>query len=145
MLEEKIAELIEVIAANTKALQDAYGTTHVTNTKQEVPHGTSSVETDPPKKTAKKKSSKKKAAKKQVEPVTEQSVESEQPASEPELPTMDVEKVRSHLQAINAQLNTEGALRDLIVKHGAQKFSDLDPSVYPALVEDAEQLVRDGK
>lgn len=139
MLEEKIGELIKVIAANTAALEMAYGTTH-----KEVSRETSSdVVEEPVKKPAKKKAKKKT---KKVEPQTEPTQESEAPVQAAETaPVMDAGKVQTHLRAIASQLKDTSLLFALIQEKGGQQFSDLDASVYPALIEAAEQLVADGK
>lgn len=144
MLEEKIGELIEVIAANTKALQDAYGTTHVSRETKEV----SDEVVKEPAKTAKKKTSKKKTAKKteQAQPQAEEPSETVAVVQTTEAaPVMDAGKVQTHLRAIASQLKDTSKLFALIQSHGGQQFSDLEPAVYPKLIEDAEQLVADGQ
>ncbi len=131
MLEEKIAELITVIAANTDALNKAYGTTHVSRETQE-------VESDAPAtQKAKKKTAKKKTAKKS-EPAIEE-VESIVESVTP----MDPSKVRTHLQGIMSQLKDASSMSKVIENLGASRLSDLDASQYPQLIKDAEQLLAD--
>jgi hypothetical protein len=57
---------------------------------------------------------------------------------------MDAAAVQTHLRGIASQLTDTSKLFALIQKHGGQQFSDLDSSVYEALIADAEQLVVDG-
>ena len=129
MLEEKIEALTVAMNANTAALDRAYGTSH-TETKR---GPTDDKVAEKPTTANKKKTSKKKTAKKTaaVEPAV------------PESP-LTADKVQTHLRGIASQLTDTSKLFALIQQHGGQQFSDLDPSVYAALIADAEQLVADG-
>jgi len=96
--------------------------------------------------TSKKKAGKKKTAKTKakaepkaeldptyVDPaLTEKVVEEE---------TLSAEHVQAHLRGIASQITDTSQLFALIQKHGGTQFSDLDPSVYAVLIEEAEALL----
>ena len=132
MLEDLIKQLITAINANTKAVNQF-------TTDSEVLDDDVAAT---PVKQSKKKTSKKKTAKKTAAAVggnTTQTTEVVDPAQ-----PLDATKVQTHLRGIASQLTDTSKLFALIQQHGGQQFSDLDPSVYAALIADAEQLVADG-
>ena len=81
---------------------------------------------------SKKKVSKKKAAKKKPEPETEDGEEA-----------MPFDKVQAQLRGIAAKLTDTSLLFALIQKHGGTQLNDLDPSVFPQLIQEAEALLID--
>ena len=81
---------------------------------------------------SKKKVSKKKAAKKKPEPEAEVVEE-----------VMPFDKVQAQLRGIAAKLTDTSLLFALIQKHGGTQLNDLDPSVFPQLIQEAEALLID--
>lgn len=94
------------------------------------------IEVEPEKETSalvsKKKVSKKKAAKKKPEPEAEVVEE-----------VMPFDKVQAQLRGIAAKLTDTSLLFALIQKHGGTQLNDLDPSVFPQLIQEAEALLID--
>lgn len=58
---------------------------------------------------------------------------------EPEAPKLALEDVRAVL-ASKARLGHRAEVRDLLLKYGAEKLSEIDPIKYPELLKDAEAL-----
>ena len=71
----------------------------------------------------------KKTAAKQVEP----------PVEKPETKPLTLEQVRAAL-AEKSRAGHTSEIKALLIKHGADKLSDIDPAEYPALLADAEVL-----
>jgi hypothetical protein len=135
MLEEDIGNLIVALERNTEVLQKLHDlkvgdVPTIGELEQEMYDKQEVGEEKPPIKAAKKKASKKSA--KKTKPAEETPV------------VMDAAAVQTHLRGIASQLTDTSKLFALIQKHGGQQFSDLDSSVYEALIADAEQLVVDG-
>lgn len=61
------------------------------------------------------------------------------PAPVPEEKPLTLEEVRSVL-AEKSRAGHTAEVRALLIKHGADKLSDIDPAKYPALLADAEVL-----
>lgn len=61
------------------------------------------------------------------------------PPPAPEEKTLTLEEVRMVL-AEKSRAGLTAEVRALLVKHGAEKLSDIDPARYPALLADAEVL-----
>lgn len=156
MLEEKIDELVLALADNTNILQKLHDLKAgdmpaIDNMKANIAameEGMDDAEVEQPVKKSKKKSSKKKTAKKTaaVEQTDGSAATANSEVKTPEVvdPPLAADKVQQHLRGIASKLTDTSKLFALIQKHGAQQFSDLDPSVYPQLIADAEQLVEDG-
>lgn len=62
-----------------------------------------------------------------------------QPTVEAAKPAPTLEQVRATL-AEKSRGGYTAQVRELLVKHGAAKLSDIDPAEYPALMADAEGL-----
>ena len=62
-----------------------------------------------------------------------------QPTVEAAKPELTLEQVRAVL-AEKSRGGYTAQVRELLVKHGAAKLSDIDPAEYPALMADAEEL-----
>jgi hypothetical protein len=62
-----------------------------------------------------------------------------QPTVEAAKPELTLEQVRAAL-AEKSRGGYTAQVRELLVKHGAAKLSDIDPAEYPALMADAEGL-----
>ena len=62
-----------------------------------------------------------------------------QPTVEAAKPELTLEQVRAVL-AEKSRGGYTAQVRELLVKHGAAKLSDIDPAEYPALMSDAEEL-----
>ena len=62
-----------------------------------------------------------------------------QPTVEAAKPELTLEQVRAAL-AEKSRGGYTAQVRELLVKHGAAKLSDIDPAEYPALMSDAEEL-----
>ena len=62
-----------------------------------------------------------------------------QPTVEAAKPELTLEQVRAGL-AEKSRGGYTAQVRELLVKHGAAKLSDIDPAEYPALMADAEEL-----
>ena len=71
----------------------------------------------------------KKTAAKQVEP----------PVEKPETKPLTLEQVRAAL-AEKSRAGHTAEVKALLIKHGADKLSDIDPAEYPALLAEAEVL-----
>lgn len=71
----------------------------------------------------------KKTAAKQVEP----------PVEKPETKPLTLEQVRAAL-AEKSRAGHTSEVKALLIKHGADKLSDIDPAEYPALLAEAEVL-----
>ena len=71
----------------------------------------------------------KKTAAKQVEP----------PVEKPETKPLTLEQVRAAL-AEKSRAGHTSEIKALLIKHGADKLSDIDPAEYPALLAEAEVL-----
>lgn len=71
----------------------------------------------------------KKTAAKQVEP----------PVEKPETKPLTLEQVRAAL-AEKSRAGHTSEIKALLIKHGADKLSDIDPAEYPALIAEAEVL-----
>ena len=71
----------------------------------------------------------KKTAAKQVEP----------PVEKPETKPLTLEQVRAAL-AEKSRAGHTSEVKALLIKHGADKLSDIDPAEYPALIAEAEVL-----
>lgn len=71
-----------------------------------------------------------KKAEKKAEPV---------PSPAPEEKPLTLEEVRAAL-AEKSRAGHTAEVRALLIKHGADKLSDIDPAEYPALLADAEVL-----
>ena len=71
----------------------------------------------------------KKTAAKQVEP----------PVEKPETKPLTLEQVRAAL-AEKSRAGHTSEVKALLIKHGADKLSDIDPPEYPALLAEAEVL-----
>ena len=71
----------------------------------------------------------KKNAAKQVEP----------PMEKPEPKPLTLEQVRAAL-AEKSRAGHTAEVKTLLIKHGADKLSDIDPAEYPALLAEAEVL-----
>ena len=71
----------------------------------------------------------KKTAAKQVEP----------PVEKPETKPLTLEQVRAAL-AEKSRAGHTAEIKALLIKHGADKLSDIDPAEYPALLAEAEVL-----
>jgi len=140
-LEESINKLAIAMTANTAALSAQ--SEAVNNMMSATP----AVKEEKPVKDKKaavkeKVASKKTAAAKKVGPVkTEGAALTGEIESETAL---DADGVQSHLRAVASQLEDTSKLFALIQKHGGQQFSDLDPSVYAILVQEADALVEAG-
>lgn len=63
-------------------------------------------------------------------------------APKPKEKPLDAEAVRAVLNPRIKMVGRE-TIRDLILKHGAPRLTDLNPALYPALVADAKALVSD--
>lgn len=61
------------------------------------------------------------------------------PAPAPEEKPLTLEEVRAAL-AEKSRAGHTAEVRALLIKHGADKLSDIDPAEYPALLADAEVL-----
>lgn len=61
---------------------------------------------------------------------------------EPEAPKLTLEDVRTVL-ATKARMGYRAEVRDLLLKYGAEKLSEIDPAKYPELLQDAEALSKD--
>ena len=61
------------------------------------------------------------------------------PSPTPEEKPLTLEKVRAVL-AEKSRAGHTAEVRALLIKHGADKLSDIDPAEYPALLADAEVL-----
>ena len=61
------------------------------------------------------------------------------PSPAPEEKPLTLEEVRMVL-AEKSRAGHTAEVRALLVKHGAEKLSDIDPAKYPALLADAEVL-----
>lgn len=61
------------------------------------------------------------------------------PSSVPEEKPLTLEEVREVL-AEKSRAGHTAEVRALLIKHGADKLSDIDPAEYPALLADAEVL-----
>jgi len=81
----------------------------------------------------KKTGSKKKGAKTNPEPEIADDAEE----------VMPFDKVQAQLRGIAAQLTDTSLLFALIQKHGGTQLNDLDPSVFPQLIQEAEALLTD--
>ena len=62
-----------------------------------------------------------------------------QPTVEAAKPELTLEQVRAAL-AEKSRGGYTAQVRELLVKHGAAKLSDIGPAEYPALMADAEEL-----
>ena len=62
-----------------------------------------------------------------------------QPTVEAAKPELTLEQVRAVL-AEKSRGGYTAQVRELLVKHGAAKLSDIGPAEYPALMADAEEL-----
>ena len=62
-----------------------------------------------------------------------------QPTVEAAKPSLTLEQVRAAL-AEKSRGGYTAQVRELLIKHGAAKLSDIDPAEYPALMVDAEGL-----
>lgn len=62
-----------------------------------------------------------------------------EPESEPEEKALTLEEVRAVL-AEKSRAGHTAEVKALLLKHGADKLSDIDPAQYPALLADAEVL-----
>ncbi|MDD2981671.1 MAG: rRNA biogenesis protein rrp5 [Hespellia sp.] len=82
----------------------------------------------------KPKATAKKVAEK-AEPTEPESAPSPAPAEKP----LTLEEVRGVL-AEKSRAGHTAKVRELLIKHGADKLSDIDPANYPALLKDAEVL-----
>ena len=87
-------------------------------------------EPEQPEKKSVQKLEKKTAAKKQ-EPPTETPAPEEKP--------LTLEQVRATL-AEKSRAGHTSEVKALLIKHGADKLSDIDPAEYPALLAEAEVL-----
>ena len=63
----------------------------------------------------------------------------EQLTSETVAPALTLEQVRAVL-AEKSRSGLTAQVRELLIKHGASKLSDIDPKEYPALLADVEEL-----
>ena len=63
----------------------------------------------------------------------------EQLTSETVAPALTLEQVRAVL-AEKSRSGLTAQVRELLIKHGASKLSDIDPKEYPALLADVEGL-----
>ena len=54
-------------------------------------------------------------------------------------PALTLEQVRAAL-AEKSRSGLTAQVRELLIKHGAAKLSDIDPTEYPALLADVEEL-----
>lgn len=88
-------------------------------------------EPEPQKPEPAKKDSRKKAAK--------PGAKAEPEPSEPPKPTLTLEQVRAVL-AEKSRAGHTAEVKALLLKHGADKLSDIDPEHYAALLADAEVL-----
>ena len=69
----------------------------------------------------------------------EKSSTQETPEVKPAAKTISVEDVRAVLTPISQSGKTT-QIKELLIKHGADRLSDIDPSKYEALLADAEVL-----
>ena len=63
----------------------------------------------------------------------------ETPGATVETPTVTLEEVRAVLSEKKAAGHGE-AVRALLTRHGASKLSEIDPSRYPAMLEEARAI-----
>ena len=66
-------------------------------------------------------------------------IRQETPDVKPAAKTTSVEDVRAVLTPIS-QSGKTAQVKELLIKHGADRLSDIDPSKYEALLADAEVL-----
>ena len=97
---------------------------------QNEPEQTDAPAEDSPDPKAEKKNTGKKAAKPAAKA---------EPESEPEEKALTLEEVRAVL-AEKSRAGRTAEVKALLLKHGADKLSDIDPAQYPALLADAEVL-----
>lgn len=113
-----------------KLLLDVVSDLHsLADSLQAVAEAMTQDEPEQPKKAAEEKpvqkSEKKQTAKKTEKPM--------------EKPTLTLEQVRAVL-AEKSRAGYTAEVKTLLLKHGADKLSDIDPAEYPALLADAEVL-----
>ena len=71
--------------------------------------------------------------------IAEKLLNPETPEEATQLKLVTLEKVRAVLAEKSRNGHTE-KIRDLLLKHGAKKLSEIDPEKYPLLLADAEAL-----
>lgn len=76
---------------------------------------------------------------KEEKPTQEPEKKAEMPVEKPKSKPLSLEQVRAAL-AEKSRAGHTAEVKALLIKHGADKLSDIDPAEYPALLAEAEVL-----